>query len=356
MKRWLYRVLIILAVFLLVVVVAGYIALRVLTYSPDPIMPADTLCKEDAPRLGKQQPLKVLSWNIQYSGSRKYHFFYDGGMDVLAAAADVEATLEQIIAVARKYDPDIILWQEVDHDSARSARIDQVEALWQALPAYKCRASTPYFKTRYVPHPPHQHMGRVDMHLVVFSKFQLENATRHALPMLDENFLRQAFNLKRAVLSAEIPIEGGGAMHVFNTHFSAFSRGDGTMVKQVARFLALVQEADKAGHPWVAAGDLNLIPPGDDPARFAEGPEFYNFAANPIEPLFEHLPSALPLDDYRANPDAYNTFIEYGASKTNRWLDYVFASDRFAVSSYLVPQEHSDISDHLPVVVELQPR
>lgn len=353
MKRWLYRVLIILAGFVLLVAVAGYIALSWLTYSPDPVMPAELQCKEGAPRLAADRPLKVMSWNIQFSASRKYQFFYEGGQDVHADEADVEATLDQIIAVVRKYDPDIILWQEVDHDSARTARIDQIEALWQALPDYQCRASAPYFKSRYLPHPSHQHVGRIDMHLVVFSRFQMENATRHALPMLDENFVRRAFNLKRAVLTAELPLEGGGAMHLFNTHLSAFSRGDGTMAKQVAKFLALIQGADQAGHPWLGGGDLNLLPPGDDPKRLGASASYYADSDNPIQPLFENLTSALPVEDYHASPERYNTYIDFGESQTDRWLDHLFVSEQFAVSSYRVPQEHADISDHLPIVVEL---
>jgi endonuclease/exonuclease/phosphatase family metal-dependent hydrolase len=356
MKPWLSKILIILAVLFLVLGITGFALLRLLNYFPKPVMPAELTCKANAPTLStkKKQSLRILSWNVQYSASRNYHFFYDGGKAVIASKKDVDATIAKLIAVVKEYNPDIVLWQEVDVNSKRSAYTDQIALLQKGL-SYPCQAHAPYFKSKFVPVPsPGNAIGQVDTRLVVFSKYKIDSATRHALPMLQESFLRRAFNLKRAVLEVSLPLAEGGHLRLFDTHFSAFSYGDGTLAKQVAKFSELLNTAKKKGDYWLAAGDLNLLPPGDNPNRLKKEKTLYADKNNPIEPLFKSFKNALPLAEYKKNPDKHNTYLLYGEKKTDRWIDHIFVSDLFDVTSYAVPQKHYNISDHLPIVVDLK--
>ena len=75
-------------------------------------------------------------------------------------------------------------------------------------------------------------VGRVGMHLATFSRYQLADATRYQLPLLQESRLRRLFNLRRACLAT--PLRGPSRVSLLNTHLSAFSFGDGTVDKQVA--------------------------------------------------------------------------------------------------------------------------
>jgi hypothetical protein len=77
------------------------------------------------------------------------------------------------------------------------------------------------------------------------------------------NDARAVFNLKRALFELQMPLEGGGAMTVLHTHLSAFSHGDGTLEAQVAALLECGAAATTAGQPWLLAGDMNALPPGD---------------------------------------------------------------------------------------------
>src|SRR5690606_7940906 len=139
----------------------------------------------------------------------------------------------RIAEVVRAADPDIVLWQEVDRGSRRTAFVDQLEAL-QARLDLPCAVATPYHRAPYVPHPSHEHLGRVDMNLAVSSRYRLSSATRWQLPLLQESAVRRLFNLRRALLEVRVPVEGGGELRLFDTHLSAFSRGDGTLPKQIA--------------------------------------------------------------------------------------------------------------------------
>lgn len=334
--------------------VLGYGLIRWLNYFPGETEQAEKQC--DTAKAAKLKPgskLKILSWNIQYSGSRKHHFFYDGGKDVMVSPENVKATIAAINKVVSEEKPDIILWQEVDRNSTRTGQIDQLKKFLAANP-YACWTAAPYHKSAYLPHPSHKHLRRVDMELVVFSRFPIKTAIRHALPQLNESFFRKAFNLKRAVLDVTIPIEGGGNLRLFDTHFSAFSKGDGTMAKQVAKFTNLLKSADKGKDVWLAAGDLNLLPPGDNPKRLGSDGAYYADGKNPIESLFKDFRSAVSTKQYNASKAVYNTYLPYGKSKADRWIDHVFLSKQLKLLSYKVLSQHHAISDHLPIMIEVE--
>lgn len=322
-----------------------------LLWFPEETEPAPLTCPDDTPLAPKGEPLTVLVWNVQYAGSRKHHFFYDGGQAVHVPEADVLDTLDGLERVVRELDPDLVLWQELDRGSDRTHRIDQYARLQQAL-GHPCHASAPYHHVGYVPTPGHEHMGKVSMHLGVFSRYRLESATRHQLALLDEPAWRQAFNLRRAVLDVRMPLQGGGTLRLFDTHLSAFSKGDGTLGRQIAELDQLAQAASADGHAWILAGDLNSLPPGDDPARLGEDAQYYADGTTPVQPLFDRHRSAFPLARLGAEPQATRTYVPFGADAPDRVLDYAFVSDDIEVRSAEVVPETS-LSDHLPLSLQL---
>lgn len=356
MKSWFSTILLILVGILLFLGIGGYVLIRSLNYFPGPKDPAEQVCdsKQAQPLSRKKGKIRLLSWNIQYSASRNYHFFYDGGKAVYPSKQDVEATIQAVAGVVKKINPDVMLWQEVDRNSSRTYNIDQLKRYLAATP-YPCWAAASYHKSRYVPTPSHQHMKQVDMQLAVFSRFPLQNATRHALPQLNESFLRKAFNLKRAVLEVHIPLAEGGSLVLFDTHFSAFSFNDGTMDKQVQKLHELLQQAEKSGNPWVVVGDMNLLPPGIDPKTLGEEAKYYPTAnKNPIDLLFKTWKPGVSLADYQKNPAQYNTYLPFGAKQADRWIDHAFAGSKVKIVKYEVLREYAPISDHLPILIEIE--
>ena len=327
---------------------AAALGLRSLVYLPPDVAAVPVTCAPDAPALPSGAPIKVLVWNIQYSAGRSHHFFYDGGEAVHVSRDDVRSTLEAVAAVIREHNPDIVLLQEVDRGSDRTQRIDQHTELLKLTP-YPCHAATPYHRVRYVPHPGHNHLGKVDMNLSVFSRYQLGTAERVQLALLDEPWWRKAFNLRRALLTVDAPIEGGGTLRLLNTHLSAFSKGDGTLGKQMAQLDAAATTAEQAGLPWVLAGDLNALAPGDDPQRLGADAAWYAEANTPVGLLFGRHHSVIPEPLYRSEPKRFYTYLPFGAAEPDRTLDYAFVGRKVAVTDFEVIQA-TDISDHLPIV------
>lgn len=318
-------------------------------YSPPDTLALPTQCSGAPPRLQAGQRLTVLSWNLQYGASRKHHFFYDGGEAVWVPEADVAATVSAVSAVLRAEAPDIALLQEIDRDSDRTGRRDQLPDYIEAAAA-GCSSAAPYHLARFVPKPLHRPLGRVDMELGVLSRAAHGGATRHALALMDEPRLVQALNLKRALLTAELPVEGlDQPLAVAVTHLSAFSFGDGTLRKQVAALDAWMA-ARPPGQPWILAGDLNLLPPGDDPQRLTAERDLYADDPNPIGALLPRYQEAFG----EVLAPENRTYLPFGAAEPDRKIDYVFYGGPIQLESSAVLREHSAISDHLPIRVVLR--
>ena len=296
--------------------------------------------------------LRVMVWNVQYCASRKHEFFYDGGETVHVPREDVDTTMVAVSDAIRLHEPDVVLLQEVDRDSARTHRVDQLEGILQRTP-YERWVAAPYHRVRYVPHPPGRHLGRVDMQLATLSRYELAAARRIQLPLLREPFYRRAFNLKRAVLEATIAAEST-SLTVLNTHLSAFSFGDGTLDAQVERVVRRLEELDRLGMPWILAGDFNMLPPGDDPARLGDEASYYAETGSPIQRLFDAGHAAAPDPRLALEaPEEWRTYLPFGASTPDRTLDYLFASSGVEITSARVLQEYRDVYDHIPLLVEI---
>ena len=339
-----------------VVVAVGVISvIRIGFFFPPPLARVPIQGPREASLDWDGDTLRVMVWNIQYCGSRQHHFFYDGGETVEVPDADVESTLAAVASAIRSQNPDLVLLQEVDRDSDRTGRLDQLTAILEQAP-YDRWVAAPYHRVRYVPHPPGQHLGRVDMELAILSRFELTSAKRLQLPLLREPFYRRAFNLKRAVLEVTVP-HPGGSLTVLDTHLSAFSYGDGTLEAQVDRIQRRIAELDRLGFPWLLGGDFNMLPPGDDPARLGDDAAMYPTGDNPIAELYEASSEAVPTAAAVADdPRAWRTYLPFGADVPDRTLDYLFTSANVTVTSAQVLHEYAEISDHLPLLVELDVR
>lgn len=337
---------------LLAAVLGGALLIRLLNYFPDDVIPASLVCKGKTQQLARGSRFRLVNWNIQYGASRKYHFFYDGGKAVYAEKNVVMDTIKRMNLFLKLKNPDFLMLQEVDRDSSRTHRIDELERI-SSFGGFACVSSTPYHRSRYVPAPLHRPLGRVDMHLATLSRYELAHPLRHSLPTLKEIFIRRAFNLKRAVLSVTVPIEGSKApLVLLNTHLSAFSYGDGTLDRQVNVLIRLLEELDRKKNPWILAGDFNMLPPKESPSRLKKEANLYADANNPIERIFARYRSAIPLEAYRKDPGKYYTYLPFGADKPDRKLDYVFISSSVVVHDVFVPEQDPVLSDHLPIVLE----
>lgn len=293
--------------------------------------------------------LKVVDWNIKFAGGRIDFFFDCYGDRVLMTEEEVMRHLEGLAAQIRKLNPDILLLQEVDIDSKRSANIHQLQWLLDHTDLnYGAYASH-----WQVSHIPSRGLGRMNSGIAILSKYPLTDATRHALPQMEQqDALTRFFYLRRAILQATVQLPGHQLV-VLNTHLEAYDQ-DGTKKRQLD-ILQRLADSLSTRHHLLVGGDLNTLPPGarkrkgfDDAACKEEFvADDYTREGNYLKPWYARYREAIPLANYLANESRYYGHTVNGKGSWNRRLDYLFSNRQWGHGT--VHQNTHPLSDHAPL-------
>jgi endonuclease/exonuclease/phosphatase family metal-dependent hydrolase len=298
-----------------------------------------------------------MSWNVQYMAGKGYVFWYDlfdeSGPDERPSPEAITATVVEVARVIADESPDVILLQEVDDGASRTDGEDQLERLLGMLPDdYACSASAFYWKALFVPHP--RIMGSAGMKLSTISRYRIDEATRHQLPIMPSDPLTQQFNFRRAILEVRLPVEGNAALVVLNTHLDAFAQGTDTMQQQVALATGLLDDLSAAGNPWLIGGDFNLLPPGPQYDTLPSDQRVYYEADSELAVLTDAYPSVPSVEEANGD-DASAWFTHYpndpAVTGPDRTIDLLFFNPILELGDHFVRNaDTQQTSDHLPVV------
>jgi len=284
--------------------------------------------------------LRVMAWNIKYGAARLPFWFDCWGDRTVMTAAEVGAHLEQLYALIREADPDVLMLEEVEVNSRRSAYINMVQEILDHTELNYAA----YFETwdsRYIPS---EGLGRMHLGNAILSRYEITRATRvRQRDRTDLDALTAPFYIKRAIGRAALRV-GGGEVAAFVVHTEAYDE-DGTKAAQIKQIKEVL---DAEPLPFVIGGDFNELPPTaarlrgfpDERATALCSDEFDQPPYTPevMAPFFSALSPWLPLarfgdtEEEQARlfthsvlgPDEEN---EEGApGDWNRTLDYLFAS------------------------------
>ena len=318
------------------------------------------------PQPAPRRALRVMTWNIKYAGAR-LDFFYDGyGDRVLMKRHEVLAHLEGLAAKIAQVNPDILLLQEVDVCSDRSARINQLQWLLDHTELDHGVYATQW-RVKWLPS---RGLGGVDSGVAILSKYPLHQPERVSLPLIhDQDGLTQYFFLRRCVLSAQCEVPGQEPVAVACAHTSAFTDGQ-TRRRQFSAISRHLEELERGGRRLIFGGDLNVPPPFatqlvgfDDDA-----PVEQDFFANDfrgqtrwIEPLYAHLAPAISREHYLENEPIHYSHTTDGRGFWNRKLDYLFSNGQWDGAASMTHQSERrggmatmPLSDHAPISGELE--
>lgn len=311
---------------------------------------------------GAPPQLKVMTWNVKFGGGRVDFFFDCHGERSQLSKEEVLEHLEGVAAKIRAYDPDILMLQEVDVASKRTAYVDQLQWLLDNTDLNH-GAYASQWRADFIPQ---DGIGKVDSGNAILSRWPLRDATRFALAEITEFwFVQNYFWLRRNVLSARVAMPGVDNLYCVNVHAAAFSK-DGTKRKHIDRFKQIIDDLAAAGNQVVAAGDLNALPPGSAKVEgFPDSvcPKEGDFDADSyageeawMQPLYDTYASAIALDDYTADNTRFFSHTTQGDGFWNRKLDYFFTNMPLVAGSGLTHQDVSSggfetmpLSDHAPL-------
>ena len=253
----------ILLILILVIVAALAALLGWLTateFDPAPVEAAAITRAGDNDTLHGGDHLTVLSWNIGFGGLGKAEdSFLDGGTKAKPDSRDVVYSyLDGIAKTIAENEPDLVLLQEVDVDSARTYGIDERGCLDSGM---SCDTFALNFSCPFVPVPVPP-MGKVNSGLFTMTDdLLIERAERISLPCPFSWPLRIA-NLKRCLLVSHLPVEGSDRELVLvNLHLEAYDDGEGK-IAQTNQLRDFIEAEYAKGNYVIAGGDFNQVFPG----------------------------------------------------------------------------------------------
>lgn len=302
--------------------------------------------------LNPDNKLTLLLWNIGYCGlGEDMDFFYDGGSQVRTSP---EITLENLSFVRQflldNDSCDFILLQEVDQNSKRTYRINEIDTFDIALPDHHPFFALNY-RVKFVPLPPTSPMGLVNSGLLTLSKHLPSSSVRYNFPG-DYSWPTNLFMLDRCFLVNHYPLQDGKELLVINSHNSAFD--DGSLKAQEMDYLKqfLLDEYRKGNYIIVGA-DWNQNPPGFSPNQFSAELTYKRFQLNAIPADF--MPEEWKWVYYPLIPTNRNLAAPYDPEQsTVTILDYFLLSPNLHFSSVQTIDLSFKHTDHQPVLLELQ--
>jgi endonuclease/exonuclease/phosphatase family metal-dependent hydrolase len=336
----------------------------------------------EAPAATEPTSLKVMTWNLKYGGARINFWFDYWGERAVMTGAEADTNINAMIGLINEIDPDLLLGQEVERNSKRTAYRDMVQMVLDGT-KLNYAAFIPVWQSRFVAT---QGLGRVESGIVIYSKYPITEALRIAqADRTDQNALTQAFYLHRGIAQAKIDVGGGRTVDVINVHTAAYDN-DGTNGRHLAQIKELI---DGISSTFLVGGDFNAIPPGtikhDDFDDEEPVPEVTDFVGAPykldaMQPFFDGYQGHMPIADYVGGDEAtqerwYSHTVappiddQQRPHFWNRKLDYFFTNTSFVGGQGEVVQRPGHgadytasglgitadpmlLSDHAPVMVK----
>ena len=246
---------------------------------------------------------------------------------------------ERAIAALSAFNPDFIGLQELDIDSQRSYRINQMEVLATAL-GFSQGAIAINWDKNYVPFPPlpiSTHFGKILSGQAVLSKYPIQKNERLVLEKVASNpFFYNALYLDRVAQVAEIDIRGR-TLILINVHLEAFDRP--TRLKQTEFLLGLFASY-ASDYPVLMLGDFNSPLPPD-----TREPTINRLLEEP------GMRSAVPAENLKNA-----TVFTFPSDNPQTKLDYIFYNpDKIDLLEWRVIKEVA-ASDHLPLMMTFRLR
>ena len=306
--------------------------------------------------------LWVMTWNIRYGAARIPWFRDSCGDRVILSEDEVVDGLERLALKIKHVSPDILILQEIDVESKRTAYIDQVQWLLDHTDLNH-GAYASILQSQFIPS---EGLGRMDMGNAILSLWEMTDAERIHLALRgDQSNLTRYFYVRRNILKVRLSLPGHDNFYVVNIHAAAFSTDD-TKKKHIDRFKEELDLIDGMGTPFVAGGDLNALPPRSDStnycdeARCPDDPEDvcpdgadYGPESGWLTALYESYSPGVPLDKYAKDNRKYFTFGRGDKEHWDRKLDYLFTNGSWVTGSDSTHQDVIGLSDHTPVSAEL---
>lgn len=308
--------------------------------------------------------VRVMTWNMRFAIGRGEWFGDACGDKVVYSEDEILSKLQSIVDRINEVNPDILLLQEVDINSKRSAYVDQLRWILDRT-NFNYAVYGLQWKAQFIPS---DGLGRLIEANAILSRWPISDATRIQLPLRqDQISIERYFYERCCMVKARIDIPGVSGFYAVNIHASAFATDD-TKHQHIINFKNELDNIVSEGAWFVAGGDLNTLPPGSDSTDYCiedicPGESFHHATDDPIHKdgsnytpesewlidLYTSYNCAVELADYQQNQEAYFSHCTRPEHFWDRTLDYMFTNSRWQKGSTVTHQDFITDSDHAAV-------
>lgn len=296
----------------------------------------------------------IVTQNLGFGAyTRDFTFFMDGGKESRAASAEsvkncINAAMDRI----ESFDPDFILWQEVDLDSTRSYHINQYDMLSERFTAYS-RLKAVNYNSAYLMYPIFEPHGASYSSMATFSRYDIQSALRRSFPI--STSLSKFLDLDRCYSVSRVKVEGDKELVIYNVHSSAYGGSDEIRTAQITMLMNDMKAEYDKGNYVVCGGDFNHDFTGDSTQKLNDGMGTLDFGwAQPFpENLIpEGFSRAISYKDGKYSPTCRDCDIPYEEGNFTIIVDGFIISDNVKCVEVENIVTGFEYSDHNPVVLK----
>ena len=296
----------------------------------------------------------IVTQNLGFGAyTQDFTFFMDGGKESRAESAEsVTECIGEGIDTVAGFDPDFILFQEVDLDSTRSYHIDQYSLLTDGFSDYSSVKAINY-NSAYLMYPILEPHGASYSSIATFSRFTITSSVRRSFPI--STSLSKFLDLDRCYSVSRVRTDNGKELVIYNVHSSAYGGSDEIRTAQMTMLLTDMKAEYDKGNYVICGGDFNHDFTGDSTQRLNGGMDTVEFGwAQPFpdELIPEGFSRAISYKDGEYNPTCRDCDIPYVRGNFTIIVDGFIVSDNVKIVEVENIVTDFTYSDHAPVVMK----
>ncbi len=344
-------------ILILLLIVAIYVAYVFIDYhrlDDNLILDVTGTAPEETVDVTAETPYHLTDWNVGFGAyTDQFSFFMDGGIYSRSFSyEETVANMEKIIDYLKSCKSDFYLIQEVDFNSTRSHKVDEVTMINDAFNQKYQSTFCMNYDSPYLFFPVMSPIGSSHSGMITLSDTTITDSLRRSLP-IQTNYAK-LLDLDRAYSVNRIPCSDGHELVLINLHLSAYTTDDSIIKNQLTLLVSTIEEEYEKGNYVIAGGDFNMDLLGDSGSIF--GVSGANFSwAQPIPEgsIPDSIQLVVPFDETDPVPSARNADSVWDPlTNFQITIDGFLVSDNVKVEKCEVSDLQFAYSDHNPVQLE----
>ena len=338
-----------------VLIVGGYVGYVFATYSRIEDKQAQEVVRNTEEEAEPGEEYTVVSYNLGFGAyTWDYTFFMDEGKESKARSKDsVIECISETADTSLSFEPDFVLFQEVDTDSTRSYHVNQVEMIKEKYAEHGFYDSVfaSNYHSAFLMYPVLDPIGASNSGLLTMSSKSIASALRRSLPIA-ENF-KKLIDLDRCYCVNRIPVSNGKELILVNLHLSAYGTDAAQGNAQLQMLFTDMEEEYAKGNYVILGGDFNHDFTGDSKEYFNPGTDAeYSWCHEfPDEVIPDGFTKCTEYAEGMVSSSRY-TNIPYGEDSFTVILDGYIVSDNVECRYVQNVDTGYRCSDHNPVVMK----